>query len=83
MAGEWRLNDQGDIYRCRDNDGLIRYRVYAANIFFCCIILRLEDQRQRSSRLLVMRDAVDPESFRELCARIAQHRIPLPDAGRG
>jgi len=82
-TGEWRLTDQGHLYYRHGDQGLVRYRVSAANISSCCIILRLQDQGQRRTRLLIMRDAVEPVQFRELCARITQHRIPVPDAGQG
>ena len=80
-AGEWRLTDEGSCTGpCITDDARSRrYRVMQAHRCPGCVRLLLEDANRRRRVLLIARDAVEPEVFRELCARIVQHRLPVRD----
>jgi hypothetical protein len=58
---------------------LARYRVVQASRYPGSVYLRLEDAARRRRALLIARDSVEAEIFRELCARIVQHRLPVRD----
>jgi hypothetical protein len=55
-------------------------RVTAAALYPGGVRLTLADDTGRGHLLLVMQDAVAPEAYRELRARIAQQRLPVRDA---
>ena len=80
-AGEWHLADDGTCYNTETASGDVsrRYRVIRAHRDPGSVRLLLEDPEKRRRRLLIARDAVDPETYRELCARIVQRRLPVRD----
>jgi len=75
---EIRLVEDGSCIRTA-NDEQRRYRIARATAHagFVCFTLTRAGERTRTQ--LVPRDAVEPEVYRDLRARILQRRLPVPD----
>lgn len=75
-AGTLRIDSDG---RCvlTSASGTMRGRITGAAVFplFVRLVVRGDDRRSRT--LLVMRDAVEPDGYRALRARIVQRRLPV------
>ena len=80
-AGEWHLTDDGHCTgpHTTDDASSRRYRVTQAHRDLSGVRLLLEHTDRRRRWLIVTPDAVEPEVFRELSARIVQHRLPVRD----
>ena len=76
--GELRLEDDGTCIQSVNGEPR-RYRLTRATAHagFVRLTLMRADERMRTQ--LVPRDAVEPEVYRELRARIVQRRLPVPD----
>jgi predicted alpha/beta superfamily hydrolase len=77
-ACEIRLEEDGSCTRTANGESR-RYRSTHASSHpgFVCLTLKRAGERTRIQ--LVPRDAVDPEIYRTLRARIVQRRLPVPD----
>ncbi|MEK7711881.1 MAG: protein YgfX [Pseudomonadota bacterium] len=56
-----------------------RYRITRATVHAGFVRLTMVRTAERTRTQLVLRDAVDPEVYRTLRARIVQRRLPVPD----
>lgn len=79
--GLWRIRDDGTCLGPPTEIGaeIVSWRVAEAIRYPVWVCLRLETKGRRTRRLLILRDAVDAHTYRELCARIEQSRLPVPD----
>jgi hypothetical protein len=77
-VGELRLEDDGTCVRSINGEPR-RYRLTRATAHVGFVRLTLQRAGERTRTQLVPRDAVDPEVYRELRARIVQRRLPVPD----
>lgn len=83
LNGEWRVDDDGSCSWFPDGDGSpIRYALLQADTGALWIRLRIERQTKQRRHLFIWKDAVDPETYRELHARIEQRRLPARDHGQ-
>ena len=79
-AGRIRLDDDGGCtFGKDDRAGAQRRRVVRASRHAGFVCLTLKTDGRRSRPLLVARDALDADSYRELCSRIVQRRLPRHD----
>lgn len=76
-GGELRITEEG-LCSTGGNDGPPA-RIHRADAFAGFIRLRLARSSGRPRTLLLMQDAVPSEVYHELCARIRQGRLPVPD----
>jgi hypothetical protein len=76
--GELRLEDDGTCLRFINGEPR-RYRLTRATAHAGFVRLTLQHTDERTRMLLVPWDAVEPEVYRELRARIVQRRLPVPD----
>jgi hypothetical protein len=77
-VGELRLEDDGTCLQSISGDQH-RYHLTRATAHVGFVRLTLQRAGERTRIQLVPRDAVEPEVYRELCARIVQRRLPVPD----
>jgi len=75
---EIRLEEDGSCLRT-SNGELRRYRIARAIAHAGFVRLTLMRAGERTRIQLVPRDAVEPEVYRDLRARIVQRRLPVPD----
>ena len=75
---EIRLEDDGSCIRTT-NGGQRRYRITRATAHAGFVRLTLQREGERTRVQLVPRDAVEPEVYRDVRARIVQRRLPVPD----
>jgi hypothetical protein len=75
---EIRLVEDGSCIRTANGEQR-RYRIARATAHagFVCLTVTRAGERTRTQ--LVPRDAVEPEVYRDLRARILQRRLPVPD----
>ena len=77
-ACEIKLEDDGSCIRTANGEQR-RYRIVRASAHAGFMRLTLMRAGERMRLQLVPRDAVEPEIYRTLCARIVQRRLPVPD----
>jgi hypothetical protein len=77
-VGELRLVDDGSCTQSVNGEQR-RYRLTRATTHAGFVRLTLQHAGERTRTQLVPRDAVEAEVYRELCARIVQRRLPVPD----
>ncbi len=77
---EIRLEDDGSCIRTANGEQR-RYRIVRATAHAGFIRLMLVRADERTRTQLVPRDAIEPEVYRALRARIVQRRLPVPDPG--
>lgn len=77
-VGELRLEDDGTCTQSVNGEQR-RYRLIRATTHAGFMRLTLQRTGERMRTQLVPRDAVEPEIYRELRARIVQRRLPVPD----
>ncbi len=75
---ELQLEEDGSCTRTASGEQR-RYRITRATAHAGFVRLTMVRAGERSRSQLVLRDAVDPEVFRTLRARIVQRRLPVPD----
>ena len=75
---EIRLEDDGSCIWTKNGEQR-RYRIARATAHTGFVRLMLQRTGERKCALLVPRDAIEPEIFHDLCARIVQRRLPVPD----
>ncbi len=63
----------------RAGDGATASRILRADVFAGFIRLHLAVVAGRPRTLLLVQDALPPEAYHELCARIRQGRLPVSD----
>lgn len=81
--GEWRVDDDGGCSWFPDGDDRsVRYELLQAETGVLWIRLLIERQPEKRRHLFIWKDAVDPETFRELHARIEQRRLPARSLDR-
>lgn len=74
-GGDLKISDEG---LCTIQGGEpLTAKIVRADVFAGFIRLRIALVSGRSRTLLLMQDALAPESYRELCARIRQGRLPV------
>lgn len=78
--GLWRIHDDGTCLGPSNGIGTesITRRVVEAIRYPGWVCLRLAAKGRRTRMLLILRDAVDAHTYRQLCARIEQNRLPVP-----
>lgn len=76
-AGTLRLEPDGACI-LTSASGALRGHVTGATVFPLFVRLVVTGDGHRSRTLLVMRDAVTPDGYRSLRARIVQRRLPVP-----
>ncbi len=76
-AGTLRLERDGSC-ALADARGTLRGHITGAAVFPLFVRLIVTGDGRRSRTLLVMRDAVAPDAYRALRARIVQRRLPVP-----
>jgi len=76
---ELKLEDDGSCIRTTNNGEQRRYRIARAAVQAGFIRLILVCAGERMRIQLVPRDAVEPEVYRALCARIVQRHLPVPE----
>lgn len=82
-AGEWRIDDQGSCsWFPNGNNTIVRYELLQADAGVWWVRLWLEQSPKQRCHLFIWRDAVGPEIYRELNARIEQRRLPPRDRNR-
>ena len=79
-ACEIRLEEDGSCTRTVNGEPR-RYRIARASAHAGFMRLTLTRAGERTRIQLVPRDAVEPEIYRTLRARIVQRRLPVPDPG--
>ncbi len=72
------LGNDGSCLRTANGEQL-RYRIARATVHSGFVRLALQRAGERMRTQLVPRDAVEPEVYRDLRARIVQRRLPVPD----
>ena len=77
-ACEIRLEEDGSCTRTANGEQR-RYRIARASAHAGFLRLTLMRAGERTRIQLVPRDAVEPEIYRTLRARIVQRRLPVPD----
>ena len=79
--GQWRIRNDGTCIgpSMHVSPESVSWRIVEAIRYPGWVCLRLVTKERRTRLLLIMRDAVDPHTYRELCARIEQHRLSVPD----
>ena len=77
-ACEIRLEEDGSCIRTANGEQR-RYRIARAAAHLGFVRLTLMRAGERTRVQLVPRDAVEPEIYRTLRARIVQRRLPVPD----
>lgn len=78
--GQWRVDDDGSCsWLPNGADRRIRCELLQAEAGVLWVRLLVEQVPKRRRHLLVWKDAVDPEIYRELRARIEQRRLPVRD----
>ena len=75
---EIRLEEDGSCIHTANGEQR-RYRIARAIAHAGFVRLTLLRAGERTRTQLVPRDAVEPEVYRALCARIVQRRLPVPD----
>ncbi|MDH4134062.1 MAG: hypothetical protein OEV31_04685 [Gammaproteobacteria bacterium] len=76
-SADLRISDDG---QCAiQGDEPMTARIASADVFAGFIRLRVVLATGRLRTLILARDALTLESYRELCARIRQGRLPAPD----
>lgn len=75
---EIRLEEDGSCLRTANGEQR-RYRIARATTHAGFVRLTLQHAGERTRTQLVPRDAVEPEVYRDLCARIVQRRLPVPE----
>lgn len=76
-GGDLKISDEG---LCTIQGGEpLSAKIVRADVFAGFIRLRVALDSGRSRTLILMQDALTPDSYRELCARIRQGRLPVPD----
>ena len=75
---EIRLEEDGSCIRTANGEQR-RYRIARATTHAGFVRLTLQRAGERTRIQLVPRDAVEPEVYRALRARIVQRRLPVPD----
>jgi len=75
---EIRLEEDGSCIRTANGEQR-RYRIARATAHAGFVRLTLQRAGERARIQLVPRDAVEPEVYRDLRARIVQQRLPVPD----
>lgn len=76
-AGMLRIERDGSCVLTEAN-GALRGQITGAAVFPLFVRLAVTGDRRDSRTLLVMRDAVAPDEYRALRARIVQRRLPVP-----
>jgi len=76
-AGALRLEPDG-VCILTNVSGALRGHVTGATVFPLFVRLVVTGDGRRSRTLLVMRDAVTPDGYRSLRARIVQRHLPVP-----
>lgn len=76
-ACEIKLEEDGSCIRTANGEQR-RYRIAHASAHVGFMRLTLMRTGERTRRQLVPRDAVEPEIYRTLRARIVQRRLPVP-----
>lgn len=76
-AGTLRLEPDGACM-LTNASGALRGQVTGATVFPLFVRLVVTGDGRRSRTLLVTRDAVAPDEYRALRARIVQRRLPVP-----
>ncbi len=76
-AGTLRLDPDGACILTSAR-GALRGQVTGATVFPLFVRLVVAGDGRRSRTLLVMRDAVTPDRYRSLRARIVQRHLPVP-----
>lgn len=76
-AGTLRLDPDGACILTSAR-GALRGQVTGATVFPLFVRLVVAGDGRRSRTLLVMRDAVTPDGYRSLRARIVQRHLPVP-----
>lgn len=77
--GYWRLTEEGDLHHSVSSGTTVSYRVIEARLWVIGVMLALQATGRQRVRMLIMRDAVLPETFRKLCTWIRQRRLPVQD----
>jgi hypothetical protein len=72
----WRLVDDGSGARLAGGENELRYRVTRAVCDAASVRLWLRLENAQTRLLVIARDALDADCYRELRARIVQHRLP-------
>ena len=75
---EIRLAEDGSCIRTANGEQH-RYRIARATAHAGFVRLTLQRAGERTRIQLLPRDAVEPEVYRDLRARIVQRRLPVPD----
>ncbi len=75
---EIRLEEDGSCIRTANGEQH-RYRIAHATAHAGFVRLTLQRAGERTRIQLLPRDAVEPEVYRDLRARIVQRRLPVPD----
>lgn len=82
-GGDWRVDDDGGCFWYpHGDDRPVRYELLRAETGALWIRLLIERRPERPRHLFIWKDAVDPEVFHDLHARIEQRRLPAPDRDR-
>jgi hypothetical protein len=82
--GKFHLTEDGSMVLVGRNERAAHhYRVARATVYAGFVRLVLEGQNHRARTLLIMQDAVTPEVYRELRARVTQRRLPERDPESG
>jgi hypothetical protein len=79
--GVWRIREDGtclgpSLNISTESDS---WRIIEATRYPGWVRLQLRSRGLPVRTLLILRDAVDSEAFREICARIEQRRLPVVD----
>ncbi len=79
--GAWRIREDGtclgpSLNFSTESDS---WQIIEATCYPGWVRLQLRSRGLPVRTLLILRDAVDSEAFRELCARIEQRRLPVVD----
>ena len=77
-AGELRLEEDGSCTHTANGEQR-RYRITRATAHAGFVRLTMGRTGERTRTQLVLRDAVEPEVYRVLRARIVQRRLPVSD----
>lgn len=79
-VGEINVEDDGSCIRTTQS-GQCVYRIARASVHAGFMRLTLQRPGERTRTQLIARDAVEPEIYRTLRARIVQRRLPVSDRG--
>jgi hypothetical protein len=79
--GQWTIREDGSCLgpAMTAHSESVSWQIVEAIRYPGWVSLQLHTRGRRARMLLVLRDAVEAQAYRELCARIEQHRLPALD----